>query len=264
MQLGCNDSRPLRNLLLDQRVAVDYLKMTLYPGFYEAPGSTLMHYPVLLHGLYLIGAEDVGAASLDGIDWDNVNQKLTAYRSPHVGVHFYSSETDWCETPDDQAVMERIEKNARIWVDRCHVPFLVENAPFYPTRGTYRCTTDPQVIDSICRKTGAGLLLDIAHAQVAAWHRGEEIHEYLSSLPLDLVREIHVVGTAMDEHEGLRDHHLEMQNEDYALLQWVLTQARPNILTLEYGGFGDHYSWRSDEMALERQLHTLRAICDAK
>ncbi len=99
---------------------------------------------------------------------------------------------------------------------------------------------------------------------VAAWQRGEEICAYLSALPLDLVREIHLSAPIMDEHEGLRDRHLEMQDEDYVLLQWVLTQTRPDILTLEYGGFGPPFSWRSDQCAVERQLHALRALCDAK
>jgi uncharacterized protein (UPF0276 family) len=79
------------------------------------------------------------------------------------------------------------------------------------------------------------LLLDLAHAQVAAARLGMRSDDYLTRLPLDRVRQIHVSGprvrggTLVDAHDALRE-------EDYRLLERVLKTAHPAAVTLEYHG----------------------------
>ena len=102
------------------------------------------------------------------------------------------------------------------WKQEMDADLLIENVPFYGFRGTLRCATDPGVITLICNEADVGLLLDLAHLRVSAWHRKEDVDEYFMKLPLDLVREIHVCGPAPDPERGyLRDRHLEMQDVDY-------------------------------------------------
>lgn len=110
-------------------------------------------------------------------------------------------------------------------------------------------------------KTNAELLLDIAHAKVTAKNSHESVYDYLNRLPLNKVKEIHIVGTAEKENVELRDWHLEMKEEDYEILQWTLLKSKPDIVTLEYGGPGEVFSWRSDKEALKRQLIRLIEIC---
>ncbi len=70
-----------------------------------------------------------------------------------------------------------------------------------------------------------------------------------------------MVGTHEIEGIELRDYHLEMKEEDFEILQWFLSNCSPDIITLEYGGPGDLYSWRSDKKALKNQLIKLMDIC---
>ena len=105
-----------------------------------------------------------------------------------------------------------------------------------------------------------GLLLDLARAKVTAHGTNTELREYLSLLPLSLVRELHVVGTRSLDDGTLRDNHLEMDSDDYNILEWVLDRTSPMIITLEYGGFGDHFSWRSSKSAIKRQLEAISSI----
>lgn len=79
-------------------------------------------------------------------------------------------------------------------------------------------------------------------------------------LPLELVEEFHVVGIRHNDDGSLRDNHLEMDDYDYEILDWLLKRTTPHIVTLEYGGFGDHYAWRSDAKAIERQLSNIQKI----
>lgn len=52
-----------------------------------------------------------------------------------------------------------------------------------------------------------------------------------------------------------------MNEEDFKILKWVLSKTKPSIITLEYGGLGEAYSWRSNKEVLKRQLIKLSDIC---
>jgi uncharacterized protein (UPF0276 family) len=111
-------------------------------------------------------------------------------------------------------------------------PVILENMSSLPTR-RYAYEVDPRRVTEIIRTTACGFLLDIAHARVAADVHGWDVHAYLAQLPLDKTVQVHVSGPRWrDGH--LFDAHEPLQEEDYALLEWVLARTRPKIVTLEY------------------------------
>ncbi len=129
------------------------------------------------------------------------------------------------------------------------VPIILENLPSLPG-AKYAYAADPDIITEIVEAADSGLLLDIAHARVAAGFQGMDIHEYLNKLPLARVEQVHVSGAR--EKEGyLRDAHESLQAEDYAILKWVLGRSDPKMVTLEYF---------RDREALREQLWNLREI----
>jgi uncharacterized protein (UPF0276 family) len=127
------------------------------------------------------------------------------------------------------------------------------------TRHRPAYVVDPAFISGVVEETGCGLLLDLAHARVAAHYHGEPVRDYLARLPLDRLVEIHVSGPRPLEANGktgdgrLYDAHRSLQEEDYTLLRWVLERSAPRAVTLEY--------WR-DRAQLETQLRRLRALLD--
>lgn len=112
------------------------------------------------------------------------------------------------------------------------------------------------MIRAALTRTGCRFLLDIAHAELAAWHRGEAVEDYLDRLPLSLVSEVHISGPAMVDGE-LRDRHEEIGQGEYALLELVLSRAPVSVVALEYGGVGPLFERRTDHQALGRQLRRL-------
>ena len=105
--------------------------------------------------------------------------------------------------------------------------------------------------------------MDIAHARVAAWHRGEPVEQYLVGLPLERAMEVHISGPRMSD-EGLRDRHMALTEEDYTLLTFVLNHA-PNVrlVTLEYVGRREktaHYNEPDGPELLAEQLERLNAL----
>lgn len=58
----------------------------------------------------------------------------------------------------------------------------------------------------------------------------------------------------------LRDKHLEITEEGYSLLEYVLKESNIKTVTLEYGGVGKAFENRSDKETLKRQLLRLRKV----
>jgi hypothetical protein len=133
---------------------------------------------------------------------------------------------------------------------RLDMPLILENLELVPSPG-YRYASDPALIGEVLDQTGCDLLLDIGHARVAASFRGMDTRQYLQSLPLDRVVQIHMSGPRLkgrylyDAHETLRD-------EDYALLEWTLERTHPQMLTLEY--FQSVPEWQSQVKRLRKMI----------
>ena len=257
-QLGCNYSPQLVGLLERGRAEVGWIKLSRWDVLAEELAVARPLRPVLLHVL-----PRAGLPSLWGLPWTwaEMNEVARTCGSPHVALHLASRAADWPAPPRDEDVVERLVAVTRAFAERLEAPLLVENVDYSPHDTLLRLPTDPGVVRDVCERAGVGMLLDLAHARIAAHHRGEAVREYLAALPLGRVREIHVCGPAEEPGKGLQDSHLEMGEEDYELLAWTLGRARPLVVTLEYGGTGPLFEWRSDAEALERQLARLRELC---
>lgn len=136
--------------------------------------------------------------------------------------------------------------------------YLIENMPITCLLEGYKILADPEFIKQICEAADIGLLLDLSHLKISSWYRGESEKSYLKKLPLNLVKEIHVNGPRLIGNEYY-DSHLEMREEDYLLLEEVLSLTQPRIVTLEYGGPRKD-NIEADINLLETQLLKLQKI----
>ncbi len=135
------------------------------------------------------------------------------------------------------------------------VPILLENLQSWPDpRWKYNFKIEPERIRRVLEATGAGLLLDLGHARIAAESLGMGAEDYLARLPLDRVRQIHTSGPRVREGH-LHDLHQSLQAVDYALLEWALARTRPEVVTLEYIQEPD---------ALNEQIQTLQGIIKSR
>jgi uncharacterized protein (UPF0276 family) len=141
----------------------------------------------------------------------------------------------------------------RRWVARSPVPVLAENMPRWG-HVAHPYLIDPEFITQVVKEAGCRLLLDLAHARVSASTRREPARDYIGRLPLDRVDEIHLSGPRpLEGSSQLVDAHRALQEEDYALLAWVLGVTRPFVVTLEYS---------RDRALLQEQLLRLRSLLD--
>ncbi len=133
--------------------------------------------------------------------------------------------------------------------DALDVPIILENLASLPAK-KYAYAASPATIREIVVGTGSGLLLDLAHAWVAASNQAMKDEQYLEKLPLEQVKQIHISGPRK-QRDHLQDAHESLSEEDYALLDWTLQRTSPQIVTLEY---------IREPQALRQQLWQLREI----
>ena len=262
--LAANYSAQLVSLLKDDDNAVDAVKVS---EFYSLSHVALYRSlpapkPFVLHGLCqdtrFRRCPSLGMAGFrESISIPALREALDLCRPWYISAHLehYSH-----VHPPPEEFIDRLASDVRFISDLTGLPVHLENThcsvtqPGRATNAPYMC--DPSFIRRALARTGSKLLLDLAHAQVAAWRRGESALEYIMSLPLELVDEIHVNSPAMVDGE-LRDKHVEMTEEGYSLLNTILRHSQPKAVSLEYGGLGPTFENRSDKDALLRQLRRL-------
>ncbi len=146
--------------------------------------------------------------------------------------------------PDHQWLIDLFIQRILFLQTRLTLPVILENMAVLPGLDSL-FESDPETIMQILLETDTGFLLDLGHARIAAAYRKQPVWEYLSALPLERVREIHVSGPRESEN-GFYDAHQPLQEEDYQLLTWCLRHTDPEVVTLEY--------FREDGPALARML----------
>ena len=269
MKIGCNLSTELMELINEDKVSVDYVKIFYSKSDEEIPQKYKSYGNLLLHGVGADVPQHTGANELSSVNWNQVKVKVEFCNSSFLGLHCGTYQSDWNgQEVTYEMVKERMGYSIKLWKENLDVEILIENLPYTPyyemnNPKIIKHSVSPKLISELCEEHEIGLLLDLAHAKVAASGLGLPIKDYLLALPLGRVKEIHAVGTRTTE-DGLRDNHLEMTEDDYAILEFVLGRTNSEIVTLEYGGFGEHFSWRSDKNALERQLKKIVEIINRK
>lgn len=181
-------------------------------------------------------------------------------QSPHISVHLAPLPWLWTNAamrrgwvlpgPPPQASVRGFIRDVKWLQGKLSLPVILENMPaLHPSR--YLFESDLSVIIDVLTETGCNLLLDLAHARIAAQARGMEPEAYLSGLPLEKTAQIHLAGVRAAWDGRLFDAHETLSEEDYNLLEWTLARTQPAWLTLEY--------FHEDARAVMDQLRRLQA-----
>ncbi|MTI48093.1 MAG: DUF692 family protein [Firmicutes bacterium] len=263
MQIGCNYSEELLQLLNEKKVDVDYIKIAIDDVCKDHLEVAKANKPIMVH--YMGHEERATMNDFEKIDFDWINEKLKYLKSPISALHCYIEKEDFeTDDPSYDEVMERLEYVLRRWKKELCVPLAIENYPYslyYDSLGNHHLTSEPDIFHKMCQQLDLKITLDIGHAKVSAHHKGQSLKSYLLEFPLDRVIELHVNGTINEPIHGVKDKHLEMEEEDYEIVEWLLDKCSIQYLTLEYGGIGrPKTTGRSKIDAIERQLKRLYEI----
>ncbi len=134
---------------------------------------------------------------------ERARRLASLYRSPWIAEHCQCVITqdgrfnvDYVFPPIyTREMLARYTAHATALQQAIGLPLVMEQIPRY-----FRIDLDEMSEGEFLREffaaTGAGFLLDIAHAWLQAHYRGRPARDYLAELPLDLVTELHIAGVS--------------------------------------------------------------------
>lgn len=260
IKIGCNWSSALRKLIDNNAIEIDYIKAGAYGDFNEQFDTMRKTHPILLHGLGYFA--HTGMLNINDVDFTLANDHIKKCDSPHYGLHLAIKKSNMYGGITNEDIYKRMCDNIQIFKDNLSVPLLLENVPDTPEDRTvfdHYPYVLPEQINRLIKNNDVSLLLDLTHAKLTAQYNRWDIHEYISELPLDRVKEIHVNGSGYDEYRDISDTHESMKEQDYELLEWVLTLTNPSIVTLEYVGIKGE-SEEQVQRSLIKQLKSIKHI----
>ena len=202
-------------------------------------------WPLVVHGIGL----SIGSA--DRFDTDHLEQIgrwWQRFRFPwhsdhlafHLAEHQGSRANAGITLPlaRDRESLDLLVPRIREVLRRVPTPFLLENNVYYFD------IPDPEMdeagfLNTLCRESGCGLLLDLHNLYTNARNHGFDPFEVLRRLDLHHVGEIHVAGGMELEGFYLDAHSDVIPEPVWQLLEWVLPRCR-NIGGVTFEIFG---SW---------------------
>jgi len=197
--------------------------------------------PLTAHGVGLSLGTD---APLDLAYLDEVAEVVERLRAPAYSEHLAFTRVPGRDTaallplPKTEAVAEQIIAKVRMVQARVPFPFLLENIT-YVFEWPDSKMSDAEVLNLICRETGAGLLLDIENVYLNATNHGFDSHGFLDALRPGLVKEVHMAGgvTIRDKLFAkpiLADSHSHpVPEEALDLMEYALARHAPSVIILE-------------------------------
>jgi uncharacterized protein (UPF0276 family) len=236
--LAVADKPLVRELLASGEIAVEYLETS---GPLVVSAVSTFAPPMLLHNSVWDWSLADPSALTETVVVETTQKALDMTRAPWLSIHLGFS-TAHVQFDHGMQPRSALLSRQQAFDNTCHtitelaqtisVPLIIENLD-YNLSGAYEYICEPSFIADVVRKTGVGLLLDIAHARVSASRLGYPFGEYLAVLPLDRVTQIHISSPRW-QGNMLVDAHETLLDEDYNILEDVLRRTHPEALTLEY------------------------------
>jgi sugar phosphate isomerase/epimerase len=110
----------------------------------------------------------------------------------------------------------------------------LENNNYYPT-DAYNIVADGDFITKVVNKNNLFLLLDIAHAMVTAHNKKISYDQYIETLPLDKLIQVHICQPKLIAGQIGRDTHNEPNDEMFSeVVRLVNKYSTIKYLTIEY------------------------------
>lgn len=262
MKLAINYSEAAESLLNKGAIQIDIFKCPNWSWMIEKASNEL---PVIVHFDLQIGNRN-----LDNTDWQVVDQLFHETNTLYINLHLEPGRKTHSDIPADSdepshqdIIIERIVSEMRPIVRRYSAEnIIIENAIYRTYRGkTIKVGVLPGVFRRLFNEFNCGLLLDISHARISARSLGIAEQEYISSLPIERLKEIHFTG--LHNVNGKWIDHLPILEADWPILEWVLAEinaerfSRPWLFVYEYGGVGDKYIDRCDPDVIATQIPRL-------
>lgn len=196
-------------------------------------------YPLSLHGvgLSLASDEDPDAAHLaalkalvDRFEPASVSEHLAW--SAHGDLYF----GDLFPVPLTDEALDRVATNVTRTQDALGRRILIENPTHY-LRPDGSAQDEVAFLETIAKRSGCGLLVDVNNIQISAANVGYDAEAYVDALPGDLIGEVHLAG--YDEDQGgdellIDSHARPVQPDVWHLFRRLVARTGPVPTLIEW------------------------------
>jgi len=213
------------------------------------------HFPISLHGV----GGSLGGPSLPDPDHlkkvrrlvDEIQPALVSEHAvwSRLGSHYFA---ELLPIPRTRDALQRLIDGVGCYQEAIGRTILIENPTNYLSFKSEMDEVD--FLLEVCKRTGSGLLLDVNNLYLSAHNCGLDAHQYIRSLPMNLVGEIHVAGYSPDEKIGnqllIDSHAAPVADAVWRLLGFALEHLGPKPVLLERDADIPAF----DELMRERQI----------
>lgn len=230
----------------------------------DPPAPDDPHFPSIRERFTLLLHDFLGQLSepLDGARLDRAKSLLALYRSPWAAEHLQRVHTTDGATFVDyvfpplytEDLLRDYVANARALREALGAQLVVEPIPTYlhldlPQMG------EAEFVRRFYEESGCGMLLDVAHAWLSARYAGVSPREFLATLPLERVVELHVAGTEEDLELGGPWIGATVPGKEILDLSLYVAERAPGLRAITFDAF-------STALDAETLLAGVRAIRD--
>lgn len=195
--------------------------------------------PVTLHGIGL------SLGSTGGLDPERVRHMARvaeAVQPPWLSEHIAFTRAGGIEIghltalPFTREAVATVAANvAELKAALPGLPLLLENIAYpFPLPGAEM--TEAEFVRAVIEESDAGLLLDLENVHANAANHGYDAIEYLESLPLERVAEVHLAGGIWQEGQYVDTHSRAVPEESWTLLEWLAPRAAVRAVIIERDG----------------------------
>ncbi len=255
--------------IFSQQPAIDWFEI-ISENFMIDGGMPLTHlqrilerYPVVQHGVSL------AIGSPDPLDWDYLKRlknltrlTKTPWLSDHLcwgklaGAHYH----DLLPVPYTRAMISYIAERARIVQDYLEIPFALENVSSYADF-IQNEMSEWEFYTAVIERADIAMMLDVNNIYVSSRNHGFDPMDYVRSLPLHRVIQIHLASHSNCGDYLLDTHDNYVCDEVWALYGHVypLTHNASTLLEWDENFVSFQKTW--DEALKAKQYQQSLSIC---
>ncbi|MEA3326518.1 MAG: DUF692 family protein [Chloroflexota bacterium] len=258
MKFAVNYSNPLIQLLKEGSVKIDLIKCPDWEGMIreaEPYGEITVHFDL-----------KAGFGNTFDVDFSRIKAIKDHTATPYVNTHLVAPKN---LDPDN---LKEVRKINQLWREEIQVMIdhfgeesvALEHFPYTLTTPHLLPAVESKNFSQVILDTNCRFLLDLSHASITADALSMDVKDYIRSLPVDRLVEMHITGIKL--YGGVLTDHFALQERDWKLFAWALDQIqkgywrKPEIVAFEYGGVGNSFVWRTDDRILRTQVPKLYEI----
>ena len=194
-------------------------------------------YPIIGHSVAL----SIGSTDPLNIEYlKDLKVFLKEINSPWTSDHLcftmidHTNLNELIPLPFTNEAVRNVVSRIKIIQDILEVPFLIENITRYITVSN-REMSEIEFINRIIAESGCGLLLDITNVYLNSQYHKYDPWEFIKTLPLDKIGQIHLAGSEPDENGVMIDSHdAPVMPEVWDLFKKTLDLSGPTSALVEW------------------------------